>query len=237
MRDLLPVAGILVAVVAILLPALIIFIVFYYKHRREEALFATVRHLADKGLPVPRELLDPPDEAAKRARVRQQLRRLTRGDNDLADDLAQDCFVQARRELARFRGDALFSTWLHRIAYRRFLMHQRAMRATHATLPSAHGEEFAAANESPSAGPRDPLHAAPHEAGTLQAMQLDVERAVARLPEAERIAIIHCYQLDLAHDEAAAVLGIPLGTLKTQVARAKERLRDWLLDWQQEIAT
>src|SRR5471030_3541500 len=62
---------------------------------------------------------------AHQSRVRLQLRRLTRGDTALADDLAQEAFVQAWLHLSDFRGDARLATWLYRIAYRRFLMQLR----------------------------------------------------------------------------------------------------------------
>ena len=53
--------------------------------------------------------------------IRQFLRRITAGDWALADDLAQDTFLLAYQNLATFRGEANFTTWLHRIAYNRFL--------------------------------------------------------------------------------------------------------------------
>ena len=153
------------------------------------------------------------------SRVRQQLRRLTRGDAALADDLAQDTFVQAWQHAAGFRGQARVSTWLHRIAYHRFLMHRRT----------------------PQAGAVS-LDAAPPDGDSAQAvvepdvaLRLDVERALARLPEPERVALIHCFQLDLSHAEAADVLGWPLGTLKSHVARGKARLREHLAAWQPEV--
>lgn len=136
--------------------------------------------------------------------VRQQLRRLTQGDAALADDLAQETFVQAWLHLGAFRGEARFSTWLYRLAYHRFLMQRRARRAEPVDLP-----ETANTAGSP-------------------ALKIDVDKAVARLPEHERIAIIHCYQLDLTHDEAAVVLGLPLGTLKSHVQRGKAHLRELL---------
>jgi RNA polymerase sigma-70 factor (ECF subfamily) len=70
------------------------------------------------------------------------------------------------------------------------------------------------------------------EAEALQ--RIDVTRALAALPEAERVALIHCFQLDLSHAEAAEVLGWPLGTLKSHVARGKARLRETLAAWQPE---
>jgi RNA polymerase sigma-70 factor (ECF subfamily) len=65
-------------------------------------------------------------------------------------------------------------------------------------------------------------------------MRLDVETALARLPQAERVALIHCYHLDLSHEEAAQVLNLPLGTVKSQVLRGKARLRDLLAAWAPE---
>src|SRR6201986_5599767 len=59
------------------------------------------------------------------SRVRLQLRRLTHGDAALADDLAQETFVQAWLHLNEFRGDARLATWLHRLALTRFLQHVR----------------------------------------------------------------------------------------------------------------
>jgi len=69
------------------------------------------------------------------------------------------------------------------------------------------------------------------EEGPDAALQRDVERALDRLPEPERAALIHCFQLDLSHAEAAEVLGWPLGTLKSHVARGKARLRVHLGAW------
>ncbi len=149
--------------------------------------------------------------------VRQQLRRLTKGDTMLADDLAQDSFVQAWTGLAGFRGEARFSTWLYRIAYHRFLMHARGVR-----------------DEMPLSDGGSPTREAASEEVDL-AVRIDIERAINRLPEAERVAIDHCFRLDLSHEEAAEVLGVPLGTLKSQVARGKARLREWLAAWQTEV--
>jgi RNA polymerase sigma factor (sigma-70 family) len=150
------------------------------------------------------------------ARVRRQLRRLARGDEALADDLAQETFVQAWRHLGRFRGHASLATWLFRIAYNAYLAHQRRPRESELSAADADEMQSDSADDS------------------ARAMQrLDVERALATLPEAERVALIHCFGLDLSHAEAAAVLGWPLGTLKSHVARGKARLREQLAAWQE----
>lgn len=150
-------------------------------------------------------------------RVRRQLLRLTRGDRPQADDLAQQTFLLAWRGLPAFRGDAQVGTWLYRIAYRCFLQAQRT------------AADAAAA--------REPMEACAEDPRRAQLMRIDVARALDRLPEHERVALIHCYQLDLSHDEAAQVLGLPLGTLKSQVARGKARLRELLAAWQPKETT
>ena len=151
--------------------------------------------------------------------VRNQLRRLVRGDLALADDLAQDVFVLAWSRLAEFRGESRFSTWLHRVAYRSFLMHLRA------APPAAEALDDAAGGL-PAVLGRDETRE--------RALRIDVERALDRLPEMQRLAIIHCFHLDLSHEEAASVLGLPLGTLKSHVARGKAALRDLLDAWAPE---
>ena len=56
-------------------------------------------------------------------------------------------------------------------------------------------------------------------------MKLDLERALAALAEGERAAIVQCYHNDLSHEEAAYVLGCPVGTVKTHVLRGKLKLK------------
>jgi RNA polymerase sigma factor (sigma-70 family) len=151
---------------------------------------------------------------AHQSRIRQQLRRLTRGDLALADDLAQETFVQAWRHVGSFRGEARVATWLYRIAYNVFLAQARRGRE-HVDLDDDAPEVASSVDVA-----REVLQ------------RIDVERALATLPEAERVALIHCFQLDLTHAEAADVLGWPLGTLKSHVARGKARLRQLLAAWQ-----
>ena len=150
--------------------------------------------------------------------VRATLRRLTGGNHALADDLAQESFLLAYRNLRSFRQEAKFSTWLYRIAYNAFLADARKMKEL--PLPEDLGVEDVA--------PAD-TDAAPvaHRA----ALKLDLERAMAVLSEAERAAIVQCYHNDLSHEEAAYVLGCPVGTVKTHILRAKQKLKARLTGW------
>ena len=142
------------------------------------------------------------------SRVRALLRRLTRGDAALADDLAQETFVLAWRNLARFRFEAQFSTWIYRIAFNAWQSEVRKRREVTLELDDEAAMSPEAVEEMPDVGAR-----------------VDLERAMAVLSDGERAAIAACYYADLSHEEAAEALGIPLGTVKTHVLRAKAKLR------------
>jgi len=156
--------------------------------------------------------------------VRATLRRLTAGNHALADDLAQETFLAAYRNLRSFRQEARFSTWLYRIATNAFLADARKRREE--LLGDRDGE---LADD----GDDDARDAAPgtgdHARGA--ALHLDMERALAALSDAERAAIVQCYHNDLSHEEAAYVLGCPVGTVKTHILRGKQKLRAQLAAW------
>lgn len=145
--------------------------------------------------------------------VRRFLRHLTRGDSALADDLAQDTFIQAYRSLARFRGDAGLGTWLLGIAYNRWRNARRRPRDV--PLQPEHLENLEATDAGVAASD----------------LQNDLAAALLHLTPDERAAIHLCYQHGLSHGEAAHVLGWPLGTVKSHLARAKEKLRPLLASW------
>jgi RNA polymerase sigma factor (sigma-70 family) len=144
------------------------------------------------------------------SRVRTVLLRLARGDAGLADDLAQETFVLAWRNLRHFRFEARFSTWLYRIAFNAWQSEARRKREV---LLDADADLDAIAAES-----------AVQELPDIVA-RVDLERAMATLSEGERASIAACYYADLTHEEAAVALGIPVGTVKTHVMRGKAKLR------------
>ena len=141
--------------------------------------------------------------------VRTVLRRLTRGDVALADDLAQETFILAWRNLRHFRFEARFSTWIYRIAFNAWQSEARKRREV---LLDADDDKPA-------------LDIAAPEESVDAASRIDLERAVATLSDGERAAIAACYYADLSHEEAAEALGLPLGTVKTHILRAKAKLR------------
>ncbi|MFN0183833.1 MAG: RNA polymerase sigma factor [Aquabacterium sp.] len=165
-------------------------------------------------------------------RVRRQLRRLCAGDAALADDLAQDTFVQAWQGLAAFRGDAQLSTWLHRLAYSRYLMHRRAAAARLPPAPMAAAE----ATGDAVADGTGAAHRV-HGDASDPALRIDMRQALMVLTADEHDALVHCVALELTLDEAAEVLAVPLGTLKSRLARARARLRELLADWKPKERT
>ncbi len=145
--------------------------------------------------------------------VRRFLQHLTRGDAALADDLAQETFVQAYRGLARFRGEASFSTWLLGIAHNHWRNARRRQR-DHVPLDDAGVPETAV--------PATVAHSD---------LQHDLTAALRQLSPDEQTALHLCYQQGQSHPEIAALLDWPLGTVKTHLARGKEKLRHLLAAW------
>jgi RNA polymerase sigma-70 factor (ECF subfamily) len=145
--------------------------------------------------------------------VRRFLRHLTRGDAALADDLAQDTFVQAYQGLAGFAGGAAFSTWLLGIAHNYWRNARRKQRDI--PLESEHLESL------------DPVPSPV----TSSDLHQDLTAALGHLDPDEQTALHLCYQQGLSHGEIAAVLGWPLGTVKTHLSRSKAKLRPLLASW------
>lgn len=143
--------------------------------------------------------------------VRGLLRRLTRGDAALADDLAQETFLEAHRKIAQFGGQGSFTGWLFAIAWSRFRMEWRKRRLE----PLDEQDEPSAA-----------------DGETASMARLDLERAMAQLKPAERAALTLCFALGQSHEEAALTLDMPLGTLKSHVTRGRERLKKLLEGWE-----
>lgn len=136
------------------------------------------------------------------------LRRLCR-DAALADDLAQETFVQAWRTLGSLREPAAFPGWLKRIALNAWLMHRRRGSLALEELDDEHHEQEGGAT---------------HDS----AARLDLDAALGRLKSVERMCLVLCYQEGLSHSEAAAATGLPIGTVKSHVSRAAARVRGLL---------
>ncbi|MGH7483740.1 MAG: RNA polymerase sigma factor [Longimicrobiales bacterium] len=139
------------------------------------------------------------------ARIHSLVRRMV--DPEEADDLTQEIFVRAWERLGSFRGEAEFGTWLHRLA----VNHCLSRRTRFARLRA-----------------RFPLVAPPPGSRTRSArpdVRMDVERAIASLPPgARRVFVLHDVE-GYRHDEIADLMGISVGTSKSQLHRARMELR------------
>ena len=128
-----------------------------------------------------------------------------------AEDLAQETFLTAWAKADAYTGEGRYRGWLLRIAWTTFLMDVRAQGRR---LPSYAGEAEAPERSDPADQERD----------------LILEDALSRLGEEDRAAVLLCHSLGHSHSEAAAILDMPLGTVKTRVARGTKRLIEMLGD-------
>ena len=139
------------------------------------------------------------------------VRRLVGGDPDLAADVAQEVWIQIFRALPSFRGDAQFGTWAHRIAVNRTL---NALRRTKRMASTEVDVEDDTASVEPDA-----------ERALLAA---SIEEAAAKLsPGARTVFLLHDVE-GYTHEEIAAELGITAGGSKSQLFKARAKLRTLL---------
>ena len=140
--------------------------------------------------------------------VRGFLMKMTNGDTHLADDLAQEAFVKVWKKLGSFRSEGKFSTWLFGIAHNEWRM-------------SVRGRKEVALEDLPD----PPAEVEQTDDAAASHLRLDLAEAMKVLTAAERAAIVLCCQNGLSHEEASQALDCPLGTVKTNVLRGKEKLR------------
>lgn len=139
--------------------------------------------------------------------LRRYARYLTRNGDD-AEDLVQDCLVSAIAGAHTLRSGAPLRPWLFRIMYANHVAGWR--RRSRSPIDEPHGEL-----------PDAPVAAAQESAVELS----DVMRALDTLPDAQRDAIALVALEDMSYDEAAAVLGVPVGTLMSRLFRGRTSLR------------
>lgn len=130
------------------------------------------------------------------------------GDPDLAEDIAQDVWIQIFRALPSWRGDAKFSTWVHRVAVNRTLNALRTSRRTAAVETSI--DENSASVE------QDGEH-------TMLAATID-DAAQQLSPGARTVFLLHDVE-GYTHEEIAVALGITSGGSKSQLFKARAKLR------------
>ena len=154
---------------------------------------------------------------AHAARVYRLTYRLA-GDAELAREFTQDAFVRAFSQLGRFRGDAAFATWLHRIAVTVTLNGMRKIKRLR--------ERETDLEDTPAFGVMG------HEADPD--LKVRLARALDALPEAFRIVVVMHDIEGYTHSEIAELLGIAEGTSKSRLFDARGKLREALADFARE---
>ncbi|HLA78624.1 MAG TPA: sigma-70 family RNA polymerase sigma factor [Vicinamibacteria bacterium] len=139
--------------------------------------------------------------------VRRFLRRLTGADWSRADDLAQDTFLKAYRNIGGFQARGRFLSWLFRIAYQLFVTEQRRRRGV-AQVPLP--------DDVPARG----------DASQRLADGRTFDQLMGMLRADERAALVLHYQHELTHPEVAEALELPLGTVKSLIRRGRLRLQE-----------
>lgn len=133
--------------------------------------------------------------------------------NTEAEDLTQEVFIQLFRKIGSFRGDSAFSTWLHRLTVNQVLMHFRRR--------SVKNEKVTDDGEMPEQASPD--------SGNHKRMpildRIDIDRAVSQLPNGYRtVFVLHDIE-GFEHEEIARMLGLSIGTSKSQLHKARLKLR------------
>ncbi|HLE76826.1 MAG TPA: sigma-70 family RNA polymerase sigma factor [bacterium] len=146
-------------------------------------------------------------------RVYQLTYRVT-GNPEDAWDAAQEAFVKAFRALKAFRGDAAFSTWLHRIAV------NAALDIIRRRPPALDPLDAAAAVTTESVD----------RMVEQRELQRAIHRAIASLPPDQRVAVVLRDVQGFSYGEIAAVLQVPVGTVRSRLSRARDALRHALAD-------
>ncbi|HEY1468895.1 MAG TPA: sigma-70 family RNA polymerase sigma factor, partial [Candidatus Acidoferrum sp.] len=142
-----------------------------------------------------------------------------------AEDLAQEAFLQLFRKIATFRGESAFSTWLHRMTVNVVLMRLRKK-----SLPTDSLEE-SLEPDSENSGPKRDV-GAPDLRLSGAVDRVNLERSIEKLPPGYRtVFILHDVQ-GYEHNEIAEIMGCSVGNSKSQLHKARTRLRELL---QEEI--
>jgi RNA polymerase sigma-70 factor (ECF subfamily) len=138
------------------------------------------------------------------------------GDRHAAQDITQESLLAAYRGLARFRGESSFKTWLYRIATNRCLNYLTRHRPTE---PLEHLDIAADVSRGPA------------EASIANAQTQAVRKAVADLPDAQRVPLVLSEYHQMSYEQIAAVTGSTVPAVRSQLFRARRALANTLAGW------
>ncbi len=146
----------------------------------------------------------------RHTRVRKFMYHLCRR-SALGDDLAQQVFLTAWRSVHQLRSAAAFDGWLKRIMVTTWLEEVRRQKISYASEQETDA----------SAGYAE-----------TTAERIDLDAALARLPQDVRLCLVLAYNDGMSHPEIAALTGFPLGTVKSHISRGAARVREMLVDYE-----
>ncbi|HEU4597005.1 MAG TPA: sigma-70 family RNA polymerase sigma factor [Pyrinomonadaceae bacterium] len=147
------------------------------------------------------------------------------GDYDSALDLTQEVFIRIYNSLGRYRPEFKFSTWIYRIAHNAAIDHLRrsdSSRTEDLEVEGEGGQTFQRplASKAPT----------PEQLSERSERRAEIEEVIRQLPPAYRELIVLRHAHDFSYDEIAEVTGLPLGTVKNRIFRAREAMRAQLVE-------
>jgi RNA polymerase sigma-70 factor (ECF subfamily) len=140
------------------------------------------------------------------------------GDYEAALDLTQEIFIKVYGSLRRYRAEFKFSTWIYKIAHNSAVDHlRRNSNREHSIINGAEGDQYEL--------PLESGHPSPEQESERRERRSEIESVVRTLPGAYRELIILRHSQDLTYEEIVEVTGLPLGTVKNRLFRAREMMR------------
>jgi RNA polymerase sigma-70 factor, ECF subfamily len=145
------------------------------------------------------------------------------GDYEAALDVTQEIFIKVYGSLSRYRPEFKFSTWIYKIAHNSAVDHLRRSTGRERSLMNgAEGDQYDMPIESGSLSPE--------QESEREERRVEIETVVKSLPAAYRELIILRHSQDLTYEEIVEVTGLPLGTVKNRLFRAREMMRQIFID-------
>jgi len=145
------------------------------------------------------------------------------GNYESALDLTQEIFIKVYNSLRRYRSEFKFSTWIYKIAHNSAVDHLRRINTREQSLISGpEGDHFELPIES--------TRPTPEQESERKERRIEIETVVRKLPATYRELVILRHSQDLTYEEIVEVTGLPLGTVKNRLFRAREMMRQQFVE-------
>jgi RNA polymerase sigma-70 factor (ECF subfamily) len=145
------------------------------------------------------------------------------GNYESALDLTQEIFIKVYNSLRRYRSEFKFSTWIYKIAHNSAVDHLRRINTREQSLISGpEGDHFEL--------PLESTRPSPEQESERKERRIEIEAVVRTLPATYRELVILRHSQDLTYEEIVEVTGLPLGTVKNRLFRAREMMRQQFVE-------